>query len=205
MRVGAGAAWRLHSGVCTGSYAKGEAVRPGRLSAVVQLAGRDPGLWPARPASCSPHYAWCLCLRLSPGTCSRRGCPTSTPSSPPSGSGSRLGKKTGTSGRSSTSTASPRYGHAPVTFLRGLQLRLSGPWPHLPGDLLRPFSWASETGVWLRRPRGPAGSVTRQTGAAASAPRVECLGLWWERRPTPVLGTLCLTRGPARGTRPSAA
>lgn len=48
-------------------------------------------------------------VSVPPGMCSRRACLTSTPLSPPSGSGKRPGKKTGISGRSSTSTASRRY------------------------------------------------------------------------------------------------
>lgn len=80
--------------------------------------------------------------------CSPKACLTSTPSSPPSASGRARGKKTGTSGRSSTSTASRRCAGRRRSF-SGRPRPSQGP----PG----PLSWA---GMY----RGPGDPQGRGSG-----------------------------------------
>lgn len=105
-------------------------------------------------------------LRLCPppGTCSPKVCLMSMPSSQPSASGKALGRKTGISGRSSTSTASRRY--EPHTGLRGATtswavLRgLATPTSPPPG----PWSW-----VWGLETQEPElGSLTQAGGCSFS-------------------------------------
>lgn len=153
------------------------------------LSWRDlvvPGLWPSLPPAALAKPGLCR-LRLSPGTCSRRGCLTSTPSSPPSGSGSRRGRKIGTSGRSSTLTASRRCEpRAPsAASSAGPRPAASFPrgWPRPPRFLQGLSLGPRSRGVWGSEAQGTRRECHPADRCSCFCHRVERLVLWWERRP----------------------
>lgn len=149
-----------------------------------------------------------------PGMCSPKASRTSTPSSPPSASGRARGKKTGTSGRSSTSTASRRCAAGPSGGSPGppswawmygghgvggvSQLREA---PRPPGGrLLAGLRWGEDlltTGSAGRWPRCVRSLSEARGGGGEGGPGSDlCLGVAWR----PGLSIAAAARGAgARG------